>query len=62
MGQKDTPEESQELADKGTDQVDWSEDTATIRLTDILNHLGADKMSDRWDRLNISGVVSRSLI
>ncbi|XP_019712670.1 EF-hand calcium-binding domain-containing protein 4A isoform X1 [Hippocampus comes] len=51
MGQKDTPEQSQELADKGTDQVDWSEDTATIRLTDILNQLGADKMSDSKQEL-----------
>ncbi|XP_061630555.1 EF-hand calcium-binding domain-containing protein 4A isoform X1 [Phyllopteryx taeniolatus] len=51
MGHNDTTEQSQELPGKDIDQVDWSEDAATIRLTDILNELGADKLSDSQQEL-----------
>ncbi|KAM9815691.1 EF-hand calcium-binding domain-containing protein 4A isoform X2 [Syngnathus typhle] len=51
MGTKDTVEQSQELAGKETDQADWSEDAATMRLSDILNELGIDKVSDSQQEL-----------
>ncbi|XP_049579098.1 EF-hand calcium-binding domain-containing protein 4A isoform X3 [Syngnathus scovelli] len=51
MGTKDTVEQSQELAGKETDRADWSEDAATIRLTDILTELGIDKLSDSQQEL-----------
>ncbi|XP_077423738.1 EF-hand calcium-binding domain-containing protein 4A isoform X2 [Vanacampus margaritifer] len=51
MGQTDTAEQREELADKDAGQEDWSEDAATIRLTDILNELGADKLSDSQQEL-----------
>ncbi|XP_061678151.1 EF-hand calcium-binding domain-containing protein 4A isoform X2 [Syngnathoides biaculeatus] len=51
MGHNNTTEQSQELQDKDIDPVDWSEDAATIRLTDILNDLGADKLSDSQEEL-----------
>ncbi|XP_057692917.1 EF-hand calcium-binding domain-containing protein 4A isoform X2 [Corythoichthys intestinalis] len=52
MGQNDTAEQSQELDNQDSNQVDLSEDATTMRLNDILNALGADKLSDSQQELS----------
>nr|XP_061812880.1 EF-hand calcium-binding domain-containing protein 4A-like [Nerophis lumbriciformis] len=52
MGQNDTAEQSQELDNQDSNQVDLSEDATTMRLNDILNELGADKLSDSQQELS----------
>ncbi|XP_061773154.1 EF-hand calcium-binding domain-containing protein 4A isoform X6 [Nerophis ophidion] len=51
MEQNDSTEQSQDLTDKEREQVDWSENSAAITLTHLLNELGADKLFDSRQEL-----------
>ncbi|XP_054632947.1 EF-hand calcium-binding domain-containing protein 4A isoform X2 [Dunckerocampus dactyliophorus] len=51
MGQNDMTAQNKDLTDKDRDQVDWSEDSTAIRLTNILNELGANKLFDSQQEL-----------
>nr|XP_057931939.1 EF-hand calcium-binding domain-containing protein 4A [Doryrhamphus excisus]XP_057931940.1 EF-hand calcium-binding domain-containing protein 4A [Doryrhamphus excisus]XP_057931941.1 EF-hand calcium-binding domain-containing protein 4A [Doryrhamphus excisus] len=51
MGQYDMTEQNQDFTHKDGDQVDWSEDSAAIRLTNILHELGANKLFDSQQEL-----------
>ncbi|XP_061917056.1 EF-hand calcium-binding domain-containing protein 4A isoform X3 [Entelurus aequoreus] len=51
MEQNDSTGQSQDLTDKEREQVDWSENSAAITLTHLLNELGADKLFDSQQEL-----------
>ncbi|XP_077566658.1 EF-hand calcium-binding domain-containing protein 4A [Stigmatopora nigra] len=52
MGENETAEQSQELANESSNQMYQSENATTMRLNDILNDLGADKLSDSQQELS----------